>query len=234
MNTIKAILQSADMESPRNPRELCDWINTKASELTQTKEGKAYARSGKKLPKKLWEEIRPLGLFALSRYGVEGVECIPNLSNDNYDGTIKFLDPCVPPIYVEITYAKDGLDERQRLNVLTSEGSVNALGKITSSKTKTSGQSIEVKNEAVDHTEVRHAALTLLKDRLAGKSNKQYGQNHVLVVVIDDYLAFRTKEDKEVLMRQTQTLIPDMKLDFGAVYLLGASGEYCARVLGKV
>jgi hypothetical protein len=222
------------MEVPRNPRELCDWVKTKASELTQTKEGMAYARSGAILPKKLWEEIRPFGLFALSRYGVEGVECTPNLSNDNYDGTIKFSDLSVPPIHVELTYAKDGHDERLRLSVLSSEGSVNALGKITVSGTKASGQSIEVENEAVDHTEVRNAALALLKNRLAGKSNKQYGRNHVLVVVVDDYLAFRTEEDKKVLMRHTQTLIPDIKLDFGAVYLLGASGKFCARVLGEI
>ena len=222
------------MQIPRNPRELCDWVESKASELCRTKEGKAYARSGAPLPKKLWEEIRPLGLFALSRYGVEGVRCTPNLSNDNYDGTIEFSDPSLPPIHVELTYAKDGYDERLRLNVLTSEGSVNALGKITVSGTKASGQSIEVENEAVDHTEVRHAALALLKDRLAGKSNKQYGRNHVLVVVVDDYLAFRMEEDKEALMKHAQAIIPDMKLDFGAVYLVGASGEYCARVLGEI
>lgn len=234
MNTVESILQRADMEVPRNPRELCDWVETKAVELAQTKEGKAYARSGAILPKKLWEEIRPLGLFALSRYGFEGVKCTPNLSNDNYDGTIKFSDPSIPPIHVELTYAKDGHDERLRLSVLTSEGGVNALGKIKISGTKTPSQSIEVENEAVDHTEVREAALVLLNDRLAGKSNKQYGRNHVLVVVVDDYLAFRREEDKEELMRHAQTLIPGMKLDFGAVYLLGASGEYCARVYGEI
>ena len=231
MNAVESILQRVDMEVPRKPRELCDWVNSKASELSQTNEGKAYARSGAILPKKLWEEIRPLGLFALSRYGAEGVICTPNLSNDNYDGTIEFSDTSVLPVYVEITYAKDGHDERLRLNVLTSKGSVNALGKITVSGTKASGQSIEIEDEAVEHTEVRSAALALLKDRLTGKSNKQYGQNHVLVVVVDDYLTFRAEEDKEVLMKHAQAIIPGMKLDFGAVYLVGASGEYCAHVL---
>ena len=231
MSAVESILQRDDMEVPRKPRELCDWINSKASELSQTSERKAYARSGAILPKKFWEEIRPLGLFALSRYGADVVTCIPNLSNDNYDGTIEFSDSSILPIYVEITYAKDGHDERLRLNVLTSKGSVNALGKITVSGTKASGQSIEVKDEVIEHTEVRNAALALLKNRLIGKSNKQYGQNHVLVVVVDDYLAFRTEEDKEVLLRHAQAIIPVMKLDFTAVYLLGSSGEYCAHVL---
>ncbi len=213
---------------------MCEWVDSKASELSQTKEGKDYARSGAILPKKLWEEIRPLGLFALYRYGAEGVKCTPNLSNDNYDGKIEFSKSSIPPIYVELTYAKDGYDEHLRLKVLSSEGTVNALGKITVSGTKASGQKIEVENEAVDHIEVRSAALALLKDRLTGKTNKQYGQTHVLVVVVDDYLSFRTDEDKEVLMKRAQNIVSALKLDFGAVYLMGASGKYCARILGEI
>ena len=234
MNGVEDILQRTDMEVSRSPRELCDWVDSKASELCQTKEGKAYARSGAILPKKFWEEIRPLGLYALSQFGAERVKCTPNLTNDNYDGKIEFSDGNNPPIYVELTYAKDGYDERLRLNVLSSEGTVNALGKITVSGTKASGQTIKVENEAVDHAEVRSAALALLKDRLAGKSNKQYGQNHVLVVVVDDYLPFRTDEDKEILMQHAQCIGVNLKLDFGAVYLLGSSGKYCARVMGEI
>jgi hypothetical protein len=231
MNEVETILQRAEMEVPRSPRELCDWVDSKASELSQTKEGKDYARSGAMLPKKLWEEVRPLGLFALFRYGEEGVKCTPNLSNDNYDGKIEFSESSIPSIYIELTYAKDGYDEHLRLKVLSSEGSVNALGKITVSGTKSSGKRIEVEDEAVDHTEVRSAALALLKARLTGKTNKQYGRAHVLVVVVDDFLQFRTDEDKKVLVNYAQSIVSDLKLDFGAVYLLGASGKYCAQLL---
>jgi hypothetical protein len=82
--------------------------------------------------------------------------------------------------------------------------------------------------------EVRNAALALVKERLAGKTNKQYGGNHVLVVVVDDYLPFRTEEDQEILMKETQSIVAGMKLNFGAVYLLGSSGKYCARVSGEI
>lgn len=234
MRPVETILRRADMEVPRSPRDLCDWVDLKAAELSQTKEGRDYARSGAIGAKKLWEEVRPLGLFALCRYGGEGVNCAPNLSNDNYDGRIEFSESSSPPIYVEFTYAKDGYDERLRLKVLSSEGTVNALGKITVSGTKSSGHNIQVENEAVEHLQVRSAALALVKERLAGKTNKQYGENHVLVVVIDDYLAFTTEEDQEVLMKETQSIVSAMKLDFGAVYLLGSSGKYCARVSGKI
>lgn len=61
MSHPETILNRADMELSRTPRELCDWVGAKAEELSKTAEGKVYARSGKLLPKKLWEEIRPLG-----------------------------------------------------------------------------------------------------------------------------------------------------------------------------
>lgn len=222
------------MEKPRTPLALCKWVDEKAAELSKTKVGKVYARSGSILPKKLWEEIRPLGLFSLSRYGDEGVLCTPNLTNDNYDGRVEFSDTSTSPVYIEITYAKDGYNERLRLTDLTEKGHVNAVGKITVSGTKASGQKIEIENEAVKHEDIRSRALDLVKERLSGKSNKQYGENHILVVVIDDYLPFRTEEDKNVLMDYTQSSLGDLSLNVGAMYLLGSSGNYCARVFGEI
>ncbi len=234
MSAPETILNRTDMKLSRTPRELCDWVDSKAVELSKTKEGKEYARSGALLPKKLWEEVRPLGLFALCRYGDTGVRCTPNLTNDNYDGKIEFSDSAASPVYIEMTYAKNGQDERLRLKMLTKEGNVNALGKITVSGTKASGQTIKVENEAVDHTDVRRVALDLVKERLDGKCNKQYGKDHILVVIVDDYLPFRTDDDKEVLMRYTQAALSGLNLNVGAVYLLGSSGAYCARVSGEI
>jgi len=228
----KTILNRADMEKSRTPIELCNWVDEKAAELSKTRAGKEYARSGSILPKKLWEEIRPLGLFALSRYGKEGVLCTPNLTNDNYDGKIEFSDISTTPVYIEITYAKDGYDERLRLTELTKKGHVNAVGKITVSGTRASGQKIEIENEAVKHEDIRSRALNLVKERLNGKSNKQYGENHILVVVVDDYLPFRTEEDKEILMGCAQAFLCGLSLNVGAMYLLGSSGNYCVRVFG--
>lgn len=234
MSAPETILNLADMQLSRTPRELCDWVNSRAVELSKTSEGKEYARSGKQLPKKFWEEVRPLGLFALCCYGEEGVRCTPNLTNDNYDGKIEFSDPATPSVYIEMTYAKNGQDERLRLEVLSKEGNANAFGKITVSGTKVSGRTIEVENEAADHTKVRQTALDLVKECLAGKCKKQYGKNHILVVIVDDFLPFRADEDKEVLMRYTQATLLELKPDVGAVYLLGSSGSYCERVSGEI
>ena len=228
------ILNATDMEQSRTPCELSDWVDAKAAEFSSTQEAKEHARSGARLPKKLWEEIRPMALFARCRYGDNGVRCTPSLSNDNYDGKIDFSEPGATPVYVEITYAKDGHDERRRLKVLSESGSVNALGKITVSGTKKSGQTVCVENEAVDDTEVRDTALHLVAERLRGKSNKDYGKNHILVVVVDDYLPFRTDEDKAILMTRIRDELPKLRMNVGAVYVLGSSGAYCERAAGEI
>ena len=236
MSSIDTILQRPDMEISRTPQELCDWVDSKASELSETTEGKHYARSRALLPKKLLEEVRPLGLFARCLYGQRtDVKCTPNLTNDNYDGSIDFNDASVRSIDVEVTYAKDGYDEHLRLEVLTAEGSVNALGRISKSGTKASGRrTVEVENEAVNHKEMRCKELEIVKARILGKSRKEYGPNHVLVVVVDDYLAFRTGDDRAVLVEFVKSIIESVKLDFRAVFLLGATGKYLACVYGEI
>jgi hypothetical protein len=44
----------------------------------------------------------------------------------------------------------------------------------------------------------------------------------------------KNNEDKEVLFKHAQGIVSNLILDFGAVYLLGASGKYCVRVLGEI
>lgn len=236
MSSIDTILQKDDMALSRTPQELCDWVNSKTSELSVTDEGKRYARSGALLPKKLWEEIRPLSLFARRHYGLrDGVRCTPNLANDNFDGKIDFDNESTPSIYVEVTYAKDGYDESLQLEVLTSKGSVNALGRISTFGTKASGSRIvEVKNEAVRHEDTRCKALEIVKKRILGKSGKAYGPNHVLVVVVDDYLSFRTKDDRAVLEEFAKHIVEGVRLNFRAVFLLGSTGNYLSCIYGKI
>lgn len=232
MNSADTILQQVDMETARTSSELCDWMDSKASSLSETDEGKRFARSGAILPKKLWEEIRPLGLFAFRRYGLRrDVKCTPNLNNENYDGRIDFDDTSVPSIYVEITYAKDGYDESLRLEVLSANGSVNLSGRISISGTKASGhRKVDVENEFVDHQETRGHALEMVRERIVNKGDKIYGPNHVLVVVVDDYLPFRTEDDRMILVECAKSVIDNVKLDFGEIVLLGSSGNYLCAI----
>lgn len=232
MRSVGTILHQVDMETTRTPSALCDWVDSKASALSETDEGKRFARSGATLPKKLWEEIRPLGLFAFRRYGLRrDVKCTPNFNNENYDGRIDFDDTSVPSIYVEITYAKDGYDESLRLEVLSANGSVNRSGRILISGTKASGhRKVDVENECVDHQETRGHALEIVRERIVNKSDKIYGSNHVLVVVVDDYLPFRTADDRMILVEYAKSVIDNVKLDFGEIVLLGSSGNFLCPI----
>jgi hypothetical protein len=232
MSSVDTILQQVDMECTRAPSALCEWVVSKASALSETDEGKRFARSGATLPKKLWEEIRPLGLFAFHRYGLgSDVKCTPNLNNESYDGRIDFDDISVPSIYVEITYAKDGYDESLRLEVLSASGSVNRSGRISISGTKASGhRKVDVENEFVDREETRVHALEIVRERIINKSDKVYGSNHILVVVIDDYLPFRTEDDRMILVEYAKSIIDNVKLDFGEIALLGSSGNYLCTI----
>jgi hypothetical protein len=236
MCAIDSILQEKDMAVPRKPRELCDWVNSKASELSRTDEGKRYSRSGTRLPKKFWEEIRPLCLYAKLRYGLhDNVKCMPNLENSPYDAVIMFCGESSCPVYVEFTYAKDGYDESLRNEVLTREGSVNLLGEISQSGTKASGRrTLTVAGEAVKHDDVRKRALDIVRERILGKSGKEYGKNHILVIIIDDYVSFYADEDKQRLKRFARSVIKDANLDFKGVALLGASGNYLACIYGEI
>jgi len=236
MSTVNAILQREDMEVTRTPRGLCEWVRIKTTELSETDEAKRYARSGELLPKKFFEEIRPLCLFAQLRYGLDdGVWCTPKLGNDNYDATIEFSDEYRSSVYVEITYAKDGYDESLRLEILSDKGLVNVLGRITKSGTKASGRrSISVENEAVRHDEVRSNALNIVKERILSKSSKKYGKNHILLVVVDDYIPFRFAEDKKMLEGLSKSVIEGARPDFRGVVLLGESGNYLACVYGEI
>ena len=124
-------LEQGDMSRRRTPSELHQWVEDRCEELASSPEAKAYARQGSKLVKKLFDEIRPLALFAFKAFGnASGTWVIPNLNNDNFDGTVEFADG--RQLFVEITYAKDGHDDSLRMEVLAKEGHVNPNSSIKS------------------------------------------------------------------------------------------------------
>ncbi|MFN4289275.1 MAG: hypothetical protein ACK4E7_00175 [Permianibacter sp.] len=226
-------LQIGDMEQSRSPYHLCAWVDSKLAELCKTPEGIKLLRSGKLLPKKLLEEIRPFSLFALSVYGNERVLCTSNLSNDNYDGKIEFPNDGKPSVFVEVTYAKDGNDERKRISMLESSISVSAIGKVRVSGTKASRrQKVEVAPSTASNEELVERSLALLHERLSRKAKKRYGRNYALLVVVEDHLVFRNGPEREALVKGARKCVNQVELDFGSVYLLGASGGFCLCVKG--
>lgn len=158
----------------------------------------------------------------------------PNLGKEQFDAVI--VDELSNrTIYVEISYAKDGHDERLRLDVLNEKGSVNALGQVEVSGTKASGnQKVSVRNEAVNLDVVRNEALKLVEQRLVDKCDDRYGENHILIIVFDDYLPFHTEEDREILEERVKSLASNLNPKFMSIFLLGASGKHLINVTGEI
>jgi len=86
---MRPLLTPAQLSKPRTPAALLEWVERKSKAFGTSQNAKAYARSRAKLPKKFWEEIRPLAHFAVRRFGHRSdVRVTPNLGNENFDAAI--------------------------------------------------------------------------------------------------------------------------------------------------
>ena len=223
------ILDRSDMERPRSPSELFAWVTAKCDELGATPEAKAFARSGALLPKKFYEEVYPLALFAQHEFGGRDAVLVqPNFDNDNFDGRITVGTGAVrkKTIFVEVTSAKDGHDESRRMEVLGRRGHVSLTGPVFSSGRKGSpNRRVHVKMKAVRHLAVLEDYLAIVKARLEDKARSRYGKDHTLVVVVDDYLPLRESSDVNRLRKAAASWLPELRLDFGRVVFLGIAGN---------
>lgn len=218
-------LTDADLVKERTPAELLAWEDAKCRELGGTPEAIEFARSGDRLAKKFYDEVRPLALFAWCEFGDRSdVKVKPNLGNENFDGTISFTDGS--KLFVEITYAKNGYDDSLRMEVLTREGHVNALAPVTVVGTRHSPhRRVEVPNEAVSRDVTRNEHLGYVINCLRTKADATYGPRHILVLVVDNYVPFRDGRDLEILDMLLTRSLRSLSLDFGRIVILGASGQ---------
>ena len=230
------LISETDMSQPRTPSDLANWVAERCEALGASKDSRIYGRSNKPMPKKFWEEVRPFSTYSSSRYGDrQDVICTPNLGNDNYDASIEIAagDPCRH--LVEVTYAKDGYDERLRLDALNSHGSVNALGHIDVLGTKASGtRTVKIANEAVNRESVIGRGLDLVKARIREKCEMPYTEDYILLVVVDDGLVFKYREDRTLLEKICSKLCRALKPIFSEIALVGESGTYVAAVHKKI
>ena len=184
-----------------------------------------FARSGTGLAKKFFEEIRPLALFIDKElHGRSDIQVSPRLGNQNFDGEIASPDHT---LRVEITYAKDGYDESLRLEELSREGSVDLLAPIrrVRGRRRSPNRFVEIeKNVAMRHDKTVEKHLNLVRERVAGKANRQYGPHYALLVVVDDYVAFRKIRDIEKLDCLVCEELLTLPLDFQRIVFIGASG----------
>lgn len=223
-----SILKRSDMEQPRSPAQLLAWVMKKCAELGANPDAIAFARSGASLPKKFYDEVYPLAIYAEREFrNQDGVLVQPNLDNSNFDARITFGDgPDSTGLSVEVTYAKDGYGESLRMEVLSSNGHVNLVGRRSvAGRRGARDRRIQIENEAVSRTTLVDQYLVLLEHTLRKKARRRYGRSHVLVVAVDDYVALREPCDGQRLARFASSLLPTLALDFGCVAFVGVAGK---------
>ncbi len=223
------LLNKAELAQSRTPAELSRWVGKVQTELGRKPDSRKYARSGALCLKKFYDEILPLALFTYKEFGNrDDVLITPNLDNDNFDATIELSKS--KRIYVEITCAKNGRDEALRIEVLNKEGHVNALAPITVVGTRYSqNRAVTIPDEAVNHADVISEHLELVERCLIGKSNVRYGRDHVLLLVVDDYIPFRCEKDIKELTTFMRSKLTHVSLDFGRIVVIGISGQLFLR-----
>lgn len=223
----KRILVKSEMARARRPDELAAWVGNIIEQFGSSREAKQYARLGRGLTKRFFEEVLPLNLFVQLFFDCRpDVLCIPNLGNQNYDAVVRFTEDTIDrEIYIEFTYAKEGYEESLRMEVLNKRGSVNALTEVKVTGSLATGHKIQIPEEAVPREYTLSKNLQLIKQRVKAKSGKDYGLAHYLVVVIDDYLGFQLPKDEPRLRQFVNSELILPALDFSRLYFLGASGQ---------
>lgn len=228
---LDVLISSWDLARTRTPDELADLDAEIEQAFAESLELRKAARSKKGLWKKYLELVRPLGLLARRLFaGCSDVSCEPNLCDSgNHDAVINYPSSSGRKrLFVEFTYAKDGHEEHLRMKVLNDRGQVNLLAPIMSSGTENSGHHIEVpdEDEPVLKDRVLEKQSRIIIDRLKRKGRREYGRDdHILVVVFDDQIGFRTEPEFTLLRSLIENAVDLSTLDFKSVYLLGSWGK---------
>jgi hypothetical protein len=207
----------------RTPSELQQWADAKLAELNNTPALKEDILLRKGLAKKFYEEICPLSYFANRQYANRpGIRCKPNLNNESYDALV--IDYHQNPIQIhkiEFTQAIDGYDDNSRMISFLEHGHVPLVGKVTRIGTKQSGLQIIVEDEVGDCAEIVDKELKLIADAAKRKAKKPYGKDVTLVIVFNDFIAFRTEEEITTLETFVRREILPLELNFASLFLLG-------------
>jgi hypothetical protein len=219
-------LTAADVMIPRTPGELLAWAKHKNDRLSATAEARRYTRSGAELPTKFKKEIWPLALFVANEFSETPDALVtPNLSNDNFDATVAF-GKGHPKIFIEITQAIDGYDLALRMEAVDRDGFVPLTGPISrAGRRGAPDRAVKATLLMEDLSDRCAKHLSFVEAAVTRKAGRQYGENFILLVVVDDYLGFPAESYYAKLSDfvTSNLLLPD--LDFMRLVIFGRSGN---------
>jgi hypothetical protein len=220
------ILTADDITMLRTPTELLAWAKHKNDQLSATPETRRYTSSGAELPTKFKKEIWPLALFVAKEFSETPDALVtPNLSNDNFDATVAF-GKGHPKIFIEITQAIDGYDLALRTEAMDRAGFVPLTGPIRKvGRRGAPDRAVKATFLMENHADRFAKHSSFVEAAVRRKAGRQYGENVILLVVVDDYLGFPDKSYHAKLSDfvTSKLLLPD--LDFMRLVIFGRSGN---------
>ena len=229
INKTEQIISKSEIEKFRTPTEFISWIDSKLELFRKhRKQIKEQELLRKGISKQFWGEIYPLYLFFKKQTLLGQNFKVKNIiGNQSYDAEIQYLTKNTNLIFkLEFTEAKDGYDSSLRMEKFIEANSVSLTGKLNVTGTKKTGHKISISEDMVEHKNYLDAQLKLVRECVEKKKKKKYSSDTALVVVIDDYIAPRYDNAKDLNyfndFLNSDNIFKDT--EFAALFFVGMSG----------
>jgi len=186
-----------ELSKVRSSAELIQWVGAKFDEIAKVEGGKDAVRMREGRCKELVEEVYPLSIFAMKKYGeVNDVLFTPVIGNQNYDAVVKSKDENYK---LEITLAHEGEMEFLRRLMLKEKGYAPASGQIKKTGTKNTGIKVEEELAAKNVDDWLNEQIGLIREALGRKLKKDYEAGTSLLIMFEDVVSFDEEEERNAL-----------------------------------
>lgn len=222
----KERISQEELTKKRTPSELWNWLIQKVKQICSTDEGIQDFRLQKGLVKQLVEEIGPLAIFGMHKYGDSNQILLqPAIGDQSFDAVVTDLrtDPA-SQTYIEITQSHEGENDYWRRCELLKKGCVFSYAPIIKTRTKKTKMQVSIPPEATSVTERVENELKRILCAAKRKEGKDYPANTSLIIFFDDMPPFQKVIDNEKLDGFVNEKILNLDLRFFTLYLVGSIG----------
>jgi hypothetical protein len=216
---VDALLPLEECVKLRKPRELREWVLAKCRAFSEIPELRKPVLRHEGPFKWFHEEIYPLSLYAVRRYGDrDDVLCSPR-RDASRDVDAEVREPS-RTIRLEITDAREP-SEHLRMEYLVEHRRVSLTGGLKVEGTKRKGHRIENVLEAEDHCVSRDNHLGWIKTAAEGKAGGgRYGNTYELLIAVEDWW-FDDAYDAHAVSGFVEREVLGLPLKFDAVHIVG-------------
>jgi hypothetical protein len=200
------------------------WVKQLIKKVQRQENGMETIRYRKGMAKPLMEEALPIGLFSSIYFNAsQDIYIQLKIGNQPFDAIVSDQRRDKSPIsYIEVTQAHEGESTYLKMKRLHETGSVNSLGEVRKSGTKTTGIVFDVDDNMVSQSEILQKEARLVEDAIKRKLGKQYPSNTLLLIAFNDEMAFDREDNIQNLKKVIDRYLPHMNM-FCQVALVGTS-----------